>query len=223
MLKELDELCASGTYINSKGERVQINQQNCTYKTPPSLEGWTERHDPITMYFDQEVSQEFQDALAEITAKYQRPSPNGKALMNSLEGKPWIAHESYIKPDDAKALYEEAKQLDSELANAIFHYLDGSGRWNCSTGQFAAAQKTLDEFKLANAGKAHRVNMNANVITPEHRMAMGQISNNINRARTYQDLEKAQRWLNTIPDCQQKEILQKQLNAKYAQINYQSA
>ena len=223
MLKELDELCASGTYINSKGERVQINQQNCTYKTPPSLEGWTERHDPITMYFDQEVSQEFQDALAEITAKYQRPSPNGKALMNSLEGKPWIAHESYIKPDDAKALYEEAKQLDSELANAIFHYLDGGGRWNCSTGQFAAAQKTLDEFKLANGGKARNVNMNANVITPEHRMAMGQISNNINRARTYQDLEKAQRWLNTIPDCQQKEILQKQLNAKFAQMNYQSA
>ena len=223
LLKELDELCSSGTYVNSKGERVQVQLQNCTYKTPQLLRDWSTRHDPITMYFDKKVSPEFQDAIAEITSKYQRPSSNGKSLMNSLEGKPWIAHEPYVKPSDAEALYKEAKRLNPDLADAIFHYLHGDNNWNCSTGRLASAQKTLAEYKLASAGKARNVNINSGSITPEHRMAMEQISNNINHARTYKDLENAQRLLNTIPDCRQKEILQRQLNQRFEQAKFKSA
>lgn len=52
------------------------------------------------------------------------------------------------------------------------------------------------------------------VITPEHRMHMGIIGNNISRARTLADLEKAQQWLDKIPECSQKQHLQRQIDEK---------
>lgn len=101
-LRELDMLLEKGVYVNSKGEKVKIKVPDAYYKTPQSLDEWGTRHDPITMYFDGKVSKELEDAIAEITAKYARKPCNGKALMNSLEGKPWIAHEAYTPVEDAK-------------------------------------------------------------------------------------------------------------------------
>lgn len=82
-LRELDMLLEKGEYINSKGQKVKIKVPDAYYKTPQSLDAWGTRHDPITMYFDGEVSKELEDAIAEITAKYARKPSNGKALMNS--------------------------------------------------------------------------------------------------------------------------------------------
>ena len=56
-------------------------------------------------------------------------------------------------------------------------------------------------------------------ITPQHRMAMGQIGNSIPRAKSLDDLNKLQAWLDNMPECSQKTNLQNQLNAKYAQVS----
>ena len=50
--------------------------------------------------------------------------------------------------------------------------------------------------------------------TPQERMEMGQIGNNINRAKTPQDIANAQQWLNKMPECPQKARLQAQLEQK---------
>ncbi|MBO5435764.1 hypothetical protein J6A31_08230, partial [bacterium] len=50
--------------------------------------------------------------------------------------------------------------------------------------------------------------------TPEERMQLSQIGQNINRAKSADDLAKAQSWLDKMPDCSQKEHLQRQLNEK---------
>ena len=119
LLAELDRLCATGTYVNSNGQTVRVNMPDCTYKTPQSLQGYTTRHDPITMYFEREVSEDVQNAIADIAGKYARQSSNGKSLMNALEGKPYIAHEAYTSPQEAQALWHEAQRLNPDMANAI--------------------------------------------------------------------------------------------------------
>lgn len=55
-------------------------------------------------------------------------------------------------------------------------------------------------------------------LTSEQRLAMGQISNNIKRAQVSADLQKAQAWLDKMPDCSQKTHLQKQLDEKLSTL-----
>ena len=168
LLAELDRLCATGTYVNANGQTVRVNMPDCTYKTPQSLQGYTTRHDPITMYFEREVSEDVQNAIADIAGKYARQSSNGKSLMNALEGKPYIAHEAYTSPKEAQALWKEAEQLNPSLADAIHQELNDDGTWNCSTGQFAACKKLVDEYKLS------MVSNNDNFVivdTPKERLA----------------------------------------------------
>jgi hypothetical protein len=149
LLLELDRLLETGEYINKQGQMVKIDVPAGEYKTPPNLSEWTKRHDPITMYFSEQVSTELETAIAEITEKYARQSTNGKALMNSLEDKPWIAHESYITVEQAQALYRRAQSLSPELANGIAYYVAANNNWNCSTGAYAAAQRMVDEFQMS--------------------------------------------------------------------------
>lgn len=151
LLKELDRLMNTGVYVNKAGKKVKIDIPQGYYKTPQTLDDWTKRHDPITMYFEGDISQELQNAIAEITEKYARKSSNGKSLMNILEGKPWIAQETYVPKEKAEALYNEARMLNPELAEGIRNILGGNRYpdvWNCSTGGYAAAQKLVEEYKL---------------------------------------------------------------------------
>lgn len=53
----------------------------------------------------------------------------------------------------------------------------------------------------------------------QERMEMGQIGNNISRAKTLEDLDKAQKWLDKMPDCDQKSRLISQLNEKRGKIS----
>lgn len=55
--------------------------------------------------------------------------------------------------------------------------------------------------------------------TSQERMEMGQIGNNINKAKTSTDLDRLNAQLDKMPDCAQKRNLQKQLQEKTAQIN----
>lgn len=64
---------------------------------------------------------------------------------------------------------------------------------------------------------SHAIDTPANEIyqpTPQEKMEMGQIGNNINRAKTADDLVKVQKWLSKMPECSQKTRLQAQLEQK---------
>lgn len=152
MIDELDKLMLKGEYVNAQGKKVKLSDAAFTkgyYKTPQNTSDWLTRHDPITMYFDDTVSPEMLNAIAEITQKYARTPSNGKALMNSVEGKPWIAHEAYTPPAKIQALYEEAKLLNPKLGQLIYSEANSHGNWNVSTGQYAAFEKLVNEYKLA--------------------------------------------------------------------------
>lgn len=152
MIDELDKLMMKGEYVNAQGKKIKLSDAAFTkgyYKTPKNTSDWLTRHDPITMYFDDNVSPEMLNAIAEITQKYARTPSNGKALMNSVEGKPWMAHEAYTPPAKIQALYEEAKLLNPELAQLIYSEANSHGSWNVSTGQYAALEKVVNEYKLA--------------------------------------------------------------------------
>ena len=58
--------------------------------------------------------------------------------------------------------------------------------------------------------------------TSEEKMAMGQIGNNIGRAKSLDDLDKAQKWLDDMPDCDQKNRLQALLDNKRIQLTPQA-
>ncbi|MBE7713256.1 MAG: FHA domain-containing protein [Cyanobacteria bacterium SIG26] len=149
LLSELDRLCTTGVYVNAQGQTVKINMPDCTYKTPATIESFTTRHDPITMYFSENISSEVETAIAEIASKYARRSSNGKALMNALDGKPYIAHEAYVSVGEAQSLYNEALQLNPELADAVKYKLGGYKDWNTSTGMYAACKRLVKEYRMA--------------------------------------------------------------------------
>lgn len=149
LLTELDKLMQTGCYTNKAGKEVKVDVPRGEYKTSQDFEDWATRHDPITMYFEKNISKELEQAIAEITEKYARKSSNGKALMNSVEGKPWIAHEEYIPAKKAEALYNEALKLNPELAKGISGWVGFNKGWNTSTGGYAAAKKVVDEYKLS--------------------------------------------------------------------------
>ena len=148
MLDELDNLIMNGIYKDANGIERTIpknKRTNALYKTDNDAQVWLKRHDPVTVYFDDKVSDEMVEALTDISSRYKRSS--NTPLMNSLDGKLWIVKETYITLQQAKDLHAKAEKLNPELANAMYHSFHEAGAWNVSTGQFAAWSKMLDEFQ----------------------------------------------------------------------------
>lgn len=94
---------------------------------------------------------------------------------------------------------------------------------------YAKKYFTVDDQQLYADGLSNKADIDGEVeiisvepaavsLTPQQRMEMGQISSNINRARTLEDLTKAQQWLDKMPECSQKTALQNQLNSRRAQM-----
>ena len=151
LIEELDRLITKGEFIDKNGKLVKLKNKEFTkgfYKTCLDSDDWLTRHDPITMYFDEKVSPEMLDALAQVTEKYARKPSNGKALMNSLEGKPWIANEIYTPEEQIENLWKRAGRLNSDLADMIYREANEHGHWNVSTGQYAALEKLVNEYEM---------------------------------------------------------------------------
>lgn len=83
----------------------------------------------------------------------------------------------------------------------------------------AKAENVKSEPKIDTDNAASGETPKSRPLTSEDRMAMSEIGENIGRARTAADLDKAQKWLDKMPDCDQKTRLQKQLNEKYQKLN----
>lgn len=92
---------------------------------------------------------------------------------------------------------------------------------------YAKKYFTVDDQQLYADGLNNKADLDGEVeiisvepaqLSPQQRMEMGQISNNIHRAKSLSDLAKAQQWLDKMPECSQKTALQNQLNSKRAQM-----
>ena len=143
MLAELDELLLKGSYTDAAGNVHQLKGKEFSrgfYKTDTNEESWCQRHDPLTFYFDETVSDEMIDALAIVTDKYKRIPQ--RELPGAVDGCPWIAHEAYTTGADIDALIKEAAKVDRNLADA----LKSEGR-NISTGQYNSYKKLLADYK----------------------------------------------------------------------------
>ena len=138
LLDELDNLLLNGEYINRNGQKVKVKIPKDSYYKTDDLQGWTQRHDPITMYFSDNVSQELVDAIAEISRKYARTSANAKPLYNAVSGKPWIAVDKEPTSSDFKKLYKEALTLNKNLAEAIKEKVGSD--WFGSAGAYASCK-----------------------------------------------------------------------------------
>lgn len=143
MLVELDELMLKGSYKDAAGNIHQLKGKEFTkgfYKTDIDEESWMQRHDPLTFYFDDTVSEEMIDALATVTDKYKRIPQ--RELPGAVDGCPWIAHEAYITGADIDKLIQEAGKVNRNLADAI----KSEGR-NISTGQYNSYKKLIADYK----------------------------------------------------------------------------
>ena len=143
MLAEIDELMLTGSYKDAAGNIHQLKGKEFTkgyYKTDTDEESWLKRHDPLTFYFDETVSEEMIDALAIVTDKYKRIPQ--RELPGAVEGCPWIAHEAYITGADIDVLIKEAGTIDINLANAI----KAEGR-DISTGQYNSYKQLINDYK----------------------------------------------------------------------------
>ena len=133
------------------------------YKTPQSSADWGQRHDPITMYFGRDLTDEEQNILVGILSPHVRESDTG------LPGKELSKGISYLDdPTDASiaALVERAKLIDPELATALERealagYVNRSelrarsdGGYRLSAGEVLAYEMILDEIVAAGFGPA---------------------------------------------------------------------
>lgn len=92
---------------------------------------------------------------------------------------------------------------------------------------YAKKYFTVDNQQLYADGLSNKADLDGEVevisvelpgLTPQHRMEMSQIGSNIHRAKSLSDLDKAQQWLDKMPECSQKTALQNHLNSKRAQL-----
>ena len=145
LIKELDELMTNGTYINSKGEKIDIGETGSFYyKTPDNLEHWTKREDPITMYFKGRVSPKMEQAIKEITEKYQRGALNGCEATAT----PWMAKEDNISTEMVNKLIAKIRQYNETFATAVYKKASKNGTQEpkLSAGHYRAFEKMLEEF-----------------------------------------------------------------------------
>jgi hypothetical protein len=115
------------------------------YKTPTSSDQWTERHDPITMYFKEPVTPEIKAELAQIMN-----NKNFNRAMfkpNPLTGDKFatgLAYETSANDERIQKEIQKFNQISPQAAQAVKNFLTSKdGKLKASAGQML----TLDKFE----------------------------------------------------------------------------
>ncbi len=142
LIKELDELMTKGTYTNSKGKKVKIDNTEFHYKTYNSnnIEKWANREDPLTLYFNGNVNTETKKALVDITKKYQRGALSGRETKTNF----WISIESQPTVAQSSALVDKAYNVSDELGQAVEKSM--KDQTMLSSGQYKAYKEVIDNY-----------------------------------------------------------------------------
>jgi hypothetical protein len=120
------------------------------YKTPDQLAGWQERHDPITIYFHQDITPDIENKLKQIVTPHVRgDNLHGRSIA------PGISAESSPSIQEIEGLIKRADELDPQLGKAVrgFAYTQDPLKPSApiepklSAGQKRAIEITLDNYE----------------------------------------------------------------------------
>jgi hypothetical protein len=117
------------------------------YKTPRHSSDWLERHDPITIYFEEDISDEIKKGIINITKPFIR-SENDVLPGERLSG--GIAYESSPSEEKLTELVKRGYDINQEAGDAIKGYITKDERLKASAGQVSAIEKFLKEFEKRN-------------------------------------------------------------------------
>ena len=129
LIKELDNLLGSG---NVKGY----------YKTPDISANWLERHDPITIYLDEQATPEVLNKIKAVCSKYIRSTEDVLSGNKFASG---MALQTSPTQKDIANLIEEAEMYDIELSRVLkTNFTDmKTGNLKTSAGYMESAKKML--------------------------------------------------------------------------------
>lgn len=151
LIKELDDFFATGFYKDRFGQWKYINNPDtiCAYyKTPSRAENWARRHDPITIYSFNKITDEFYSAIAEITRKYSRKSENNIPLQGVHSKDSWISLEDEPNSENVAPIVERAANIDRNLGQAVYEQCYKNRLTPLvSTGTLGACRIVIDEYE----------------------------------------------------------------------------
>ncbi len=133
---------------------------NVEYKVPQVFNDWLTRHDPITMYFRENIPKSVKDEVIRIVTPYIRKSPKGEVMLGTK-----LAEGVYQIPNpteqDVLNLIKRAKKLgDDKLIECLestnhvvnggaglYSYSHGKPVVKASAGQFKAAEMLIEDLE----------------------------------------------------------------------------
>lgn len=120
------------------------NRRLAYYKTPDSSDNWTERHDPITMYFKEPITQEVRDELSKLFGR--REFNRAMHKQNKLAGDQFasgMAQETSPRTSDISDALDRIKSVNPAAGAVVESELRSrGGQLRASSGQMAV----MDDF-----------------------------------------------------------------------------
>lgn len=133
LIKELDD------YFYNKGVGY--------YKTPSDSTSWLDRHDSITMYFNQQITPEIENDLAKICQKYVRNTDDVLVGQKIIPGLTKVKEPSAA---DITDVMDKADKLNADLGKAVKSYFrnnnNGQISYKASAGQMKVIQDLIQDY-----------------------------------------------------------------------------
>ena len=126
LLYELDELIANGRYTDKEGRLhrlTNLDNVKVEYKVPCEPINWTKRHDTVTIYSGNKMSQDFINGVCAIGEKYQRKNISNMPLSGAIQEKPYAAIEEEPNAKRVSELVDQAFRIDRNLGYSVQDYL----------------------------------------------------------------------------------------------------
>lgn len=140
--------------------------------------------------------------ISELTQKCQNAVANGKDVLIA-DCKALFTELSVIAKQCSAAGKAQISEIVADIKAMVKKALAGIQ---------SAADNVLNSSSSKSATSAPQ-------ITPKQNMEMGQIGNSISMAKSVKELKSLQTWLDKMPDCSKKTVLQNQINAKISKLN----
>ena len=118
------------------------------YKTPQDSDSWRSRHDPITIYFLEPVTDEVRNEVKAIMSN--KDYNRSMHIQNPLIGDeyyPGVAQDKSPSDDDIKTRIDSVKAMSANAAKALESRLIVKGRPKASAGQIVAVDEMLKLVK----------------------------------------------------------------------------
>jgi len=127
-------------YISS----ISTKPGSIYYKTPENSSDWLERHDPITIYFEDDVPDDIKEKIINITKPFIRSKEDVLPGEKLSEG---VAYETSPSIEKLQELIERGYAINQESGEAIEKYITKDDRLKASAGQVSAIEKYLNNFE----------------------------------------------------------------------------